>query len=127
MTRCFLIEDDLDDQDIFLMALREIDPTIECQIADGGQQALDKLSTDRSFVPDYIFVDLNMPKMNGLDCLSELKKIEHLQAARIIMFSTSSEPKIVENSRLLGADNFLVKPSAIGHMVTSITKLIVKR
>jgi len=126
MVRCFLIEDDPDDQEIFLMALRAIDPAIQCDVANGGLQALAWLGNDQSFIPDYIFVDHSMPKMTGLECLGELRKLKHLSKARVIMFSTSSEPKIVERCRLLGADDFVVKPPTLGDMVGSINQLIIK-
>ena len=70
----FLIgDDDPDDQELFLEALKEIDEDFVCVTAFDGQEVLDKLENSL-FVPDMIFLDLNMPKMNGHECLKEIKK-----------------------------------------------------
>ena len=59
---CFLIDDDIDDQEIFGLAIKEIDYSIQCTFANDGAEALQKLSTTAlNFLPDYIFLDLNMP------------------------------------------------------------------
>jgi CheY-like chemotaxis protein len=127
MTReCFLIDDDLDDQEIFLMALQQLDGEIQCRVANDGLEGLKKLSEDLSFIPDYIFIDVNMPKMNGVQCLSGIKKLEHLKNVRLIMYSTSSDPRIVNIIKDLGADSFLVKPPGFGLLVENLSKILEK-
>ena len=123
-TACFLIDDDLDDQEIFLMALKEVDENIHGFVASDGVEALTKLRTDRDFKPGYIFLDVNMQKMTGLQCLPEIKKLDHLKDTQVIMFSTSAEERIVKLCKELGASNFLVKPARFGLLIEALHRIL---
>jgi CheY-like chemotaxis protein len=126
-TECFLIDDDIDDQEIFQMALEHVDKNIAFMSANDGVEGLRKLTEDRSFVPDYIFLDLNMPKMNGMQCLPEIKKLGHLRDVKIIMYSTYSDESVIETSKLLGAHDFLVKPDKLGLLVNKLSQILEKK
>lgn len=91
------------------MAVENVFPTIKCICADTGIDALERLRTDRAFVPDKIFVDINMPRMDGVEFLVEIKKIHGLKAVPVYMYSTSAEPTIVKNCIRLGAAGFIKK------------------
>ncbi len=106
-----LADDDEDDQLLFREALADIDPSITCEIAKNGQDALKFLQQNLSHPPTLIFLDLNMPIMNGLKCLSEIKRSPSLQHLPVIIYSTSSHRQYVDESMLLGAKDFFVKPS----------------
>jgi CheY-like chemotaxis protein len=106
---CFLIDDDLDDQEIFNFVLRQIDKTAKCIFANDGIYALEKIKTDESFVPNFIFIDINMPRMNGIECLAEIKKIKRLQKVPVYMYSTFAGKAIVEECKKLGATGFIKK------------------
>ena len=121
---CFLIDDDLDDQELFLMALKRVDKNINCHMAKNGIDALKRLSEVNGFIPDYIFLDINMPKMNGMECLIEMKKLDHLDQSEILMFSTSSDLKIIEMSKALGANHFFVKPPSMDLLVETLAKVL---
>jgi CheY-like chemotaxis protein len=123
---CFLIDDDVDDQEIFEIALKKVDRSIAFITASNGVEGLRKLKEDRSFVPDFIFLDVNMPKMNGIQCLPEIKKLSHLKDVKIIMYSTSTDVGIMSRSKQLGADRFLVKPDKIGALVNELTQILQK-
>jgi len=123
-TACFLIDDDLDDQEIFLMALKEVDENIHGVVSSNGVEALAKLTTDHDFKPDHIFLDVNMQKMNGLQCLPEIKKLDHLKDTQVIMFSTSAEEHIVKRCEELGASHFLVKPASFGLLIESLHRIL---
>ena len=107
----YLVDDDLDDQEIFQMALREIDENIQCTPANNGVEALEKLQYDVSFTPDYIFIDMNMPKMNGMDCLRQMRSLNRLKNTKIIMYSTTSDARLIDASQQIGASDFMIKPS----------------
>jgi CheY-like chemotaxis protein len=119
---CLLIDDDPDDQEIFRMALREVDKSINCVLANDGIDALTILKPP-TFTPDFIFIDINMPRMNGIQCLTEIKKLDHLKGARIIMYSTTAQPKVVELSKELGASDFLVKPVSLDLLTEQLSTI----
>jgi len=124
MKTCYLIEDDIDDQEIFRMSLEEVDKTIKCDVAGNGYDAVQQLNAETHYTPDYIFIDVNMPKMNGLDCLKELKKLSRLHDTQIIMLSTSEEPRIINQCEQLGANDFVVKPSSLDLLTLILSKII---
>ena len=108
---CLLIDDDLDDQEIFKMCIKKISKDINCMSAHDGTEAIELLDLNNDYIPDYIFLDINMPKMNGIACLKELKKIERIKNSKIFIYSTTSEEKTVTESRNLGASDFIIKQS----------------
>ena len=127
--RCFLIDDDLDDQEIFFMALQQFDEAILCDFANDGAKAIEILKADKLNVPDCIFIDMNMPRMDGIDCLEQIKKMDHLRDIPVCMFSTSADPNLVARTKVLGAVNFIVKPadiSVLSEMIGQFFKLNVR-
>jgi len=106
------VDDDLDDQEVFLMTLEKINKNIKCLTANNGVEALSLLTAQNLFVPDYIFLDVNMPKMNGIECLKNIKDLAHLNNCKIYMYSTTSEASVLEKSKKLGATDFIVKPAS---------------
>jgi PleD family two-component response regulator len=122
----FLIDDDIDDQEIFLIALEGISETIKCKYANDGIKALEKLNRDTSFIPDYIFLDMNMPRMNGKECLVEIRKIDRLKQVPTFIYSTSVDPRMVEEVKHLGATDVIIKPTSIKVLSDILKNLIVK-
>ena len=110
--QCLLVDDDLDDQEVFLLTLEKINKNIKCFTANDGVEALSILKKDGAVMPDYIFLDVNMPKMNGIECLRNIKNLEHLNNCKIFMYSTTSDQSILEKSKKLGATDFIVKPAS---------------
>src|SRR4051812_13807769 len=120
----FLIDDDIDDQEIFSLAVERADQSAHCIFANDGIKALEKINNDSTFKPDYIFIDLNMPRMNGSQCLSEIKKIERLRNTPVFIYSTSSDPVSIIENKNLGAEDFIVKPSDINELIKTLTKIL---
>ena len=116
---CLLVDDDPDDQEIFAMAVEAVSSAITCHYADDGIKALEMLK-DASFRPDMIFVDLNMPRMNGKQCLAEIKKIDRLQDIPVYIYSTSSHTHI-RNAQDVTPTAYIVKPSTLPEL-TEILK-----
>lgn len=106
-----IIDDDDDDQEIFKMCLQAVNKNIDCISSYNGREAIDMLTSNPEFSPDYIFLDVNMPKMNGIECLKILHKIPRLKHTKIFMYSTTSEKSVLEESRELGAIDYIVKPN----------------
>ena len=121
---CFMVDDDIDDQEIFTIALDEIDQKVECVFASDGIEAVQKLLDDPLFEPDYIFLDLNMPKMNGKQCLEEIRKISRLSQTPIIIYSTSSEKKSITEVKLIGATAYFTKPSSISELAKKLAEFL---
>jgi CheY-like chemotaxis protein len=119
---CLLVDDDEDDKEIFLLALAEANPSIECLIASDGLEALSMLK-EGSLIPDYIFLDLNMPLMSGKECLAEIRKLPHLVHVPVIIFSTSSSQKDIQDTQALGASSFITKPPLIATLAAKLTEV----
>jgi CheY-like chemotaxis protein len=103
-----LVDDDKDDQIIFIAALNEIENTTLYDVAENGKEALDKLKNSL-FLPDLIFIDINMPVMNGIECLTEIIKNPNLNKIPIVIISSSSPPKDVIHK--CGSPTFIKKTS----------------
>lgn len=123
----FLVDDDRDDQEIFQLALRDIDPTIRCEFAYDGEIALKRLSQKSGKLPDFIFIDINMPRMNGVELLRELKKIERLNSVPIYMLSTAIHPRISEQCLALGANGALQKAGDINEIKSMLSAIVEER
>lgn len=120
----FLIDDDADDQEIFSIALQNISSLIRLVISDNCKDALEKLSKDKMFKPDFIFLDLNMPGMSGSQCLAEIKKQNRFKHVPVIIYTTSSGQHDKDETKKLGADYFLTKPTDINKLITIIKKIL---
>ncbi len=121
--KCFLIDDDADDQEIFGQALENIDKSIQCTFANDGVQALEKLNADDSFIPDVIFIDMNMPRMNGIQCLEAIQKIDRLKDVTLYMYSTAADPKSIAATQNLGAKEFIIKPSNFNELTNKLSQI----
>lgn len=106
------------------MALQDIGTPVECVFANDGVQAIEILSN--GFLPNYIFLDMNMPRMNGTQCLEEIRKMQRLHHIPVYMYSTSADTKSVSETLALGATDFLVKPNNIGALTAQLVQLFNK-
>lgn len=122
MQTCLLVDDDDDDQEIFNLALEDANPTMNCITAKDGIEALSILKAN-SFTPDYIFLDLNMPLMDGKECLREIRKMQHLNHVPVIIFSTSSAQRDMMETKQLGATSFITKPPLISLLATKLNEV----
>ena len=95
--------------DSLVDAIKEIQPELECCVANNGLEAIDHLKKIPP-PPSLIFLDLNMPFMNGFECLVELKKINQYKEIPVIIFTTSNHPVDMERTMAMGAKIFLTKP-----------------
>lgn len=120
----FLVDDDADDTLLFDEIISEVAPTFQFTSAVDGQEALDNLRNGTP-LPDLIFLDLNMPRMGGKECLLQLKTDEQLQHIPVIMFTTSSQSKDIEETMMNGAICFITKPTnfnELKHIISSVAE-----
>jgi CheY-like chemotaxis protein len=122
----FIVDDDIDDQDLFIEAVNEVDNSIECLSASNCEEALDLLKNRKIALPDMIFLDLNMPRLNGKQCLAELKKQAHLRDIPVVIYSTSSEKRDIEETTRLGAAHFLTKPNKFEELCKALSFVVSK-
>ncbi len=115
-----IVDDDKDDSFFFQLAVKELGKDYDCVSAENGLDAIEKLNK-MELLPDYIFLDLNMPLMNGKECLTELKKSSTLCKIPVIMYSTSNFSDDIQSTKALGASYYLPKPANIVHLPENIT------
>ncbi len=118
-----LIDDDEDDREIFVSAVRGISNDVSFTGMSDAASALRKLE-NRDLVPEVIFLDINMPIMNGSQFLKEVKKNEALKNIPVIIFSTSSDASTIQKMKELGADIFITKPGKYKDLVDLLKPLI---
>ncbi len=119
-----LADDDEDDCLFFKEALDEIAVSTNLSMVHDGVQLMDYLKTNISNFPDVLFLDLNMPRKNGLECLDEIKNDEKLKSLPIIIFSTSLDSEIVNNLYIKGASYYIRKPGDFSKLKTVIEKAL---
>ena len=124
--KCLLIDDDVDDQEVFLLVLKNVKSDIQFIVANDGVEGIKLLEKDKEIIPDYIFIDVNMPKMSGLECLQKIIGLPHLKSSKIYMYSTTSERSVLEKSKELGAIDLLVKPASVAALRDLLEKIIGK-
>ena len=117
-----LIEDDVDDQYLFCDAISSIHPNISYRIAKNGVEALDLV--EQPPMPDLIFLDLNMPKMNGFECLKQLKKSELYKHIPVVILSTSNRREDIERCRELGAKSYSAKPTSFAELFNKLQNIL---
>ena len=122
----FVVDDDADDRDIFTMALGCIGNKTKCVTAKNGEEALELLRKNQEFIPDFIFLDINMPCVNGKECLVEMKKMEWLKKVPIYIYSTSLTNIDRTETLNLGADDYFIKPYSVSRLIDIISKIIFK-
>lgn len=123
-----LADDDKDDRLFFKMALDALSiPTLLETVID-GEQLMAFLKENK--LPDVLFLDLNMPRKNGLECLTDIRKNHALDELPVIIFSTSYEQEVVNHLYLNGAKYFILKPaefSQFKNIIDKTTQLILER
>jgi CheY-like chemotaxis protein len=115
-----IVDDDEDDRDLFCDAVNVVDPEITCIRARNGEEALNGLKADHISKPSLIFLDLNMPRVNGVQFLREIKKIPALDRIPVIIYTTSKLKEDREITRKLGAVHFITKPSSLRELCNEI-------
>ena len=119
---CFLIDDDDDERDFLLQALSILDSAFTCLRAKDALEGLTMLSSGE-ILPMFILLDL--PKMSGRECLTQLRKVPHLSETPIYIYTTAHcSPVLVSNMIAAGANNVLTKPVRMHDFVKLIRRLI---
>lgn len=106
-----LADDDEDDRLFFKEAFEEIKIKTNIKTVNDGVELMTHLNQPGNQIPDILFLDLNMPRKTGIDCILEIKQLPHLCDMAIAIYSTSSSEKDIEETFILGANVYIKKPS----------------
>ncbi len=118
-----LVDDDAEDTSIFKEVLQDVNPSIVFTSAADGHQALNILRKRNNNLPNIIFLDLNMPRMDGKECLVALKKDEQLKKIPVIMYTTSCQSKDIEETMQKGAVCFITKPDNLRELKNILSSI----
>jgi CheY-like chemotaxis protein len=111
-----LADDDRDDSILFQDILDELPLSTHLTTVYNGEQLMQLLNETEEQLPDVLFLDLNMPRKNGFECLSEIKHSEKLKLLPVIIFSTSYEPEVVSLLYKNGAQYYIRKPNSYSQL-----------
>ena len=106
-----LADDDEDDRLFFTDAFDELKINTKVSTFNDGVELMNYLNNDDSILPNVLFLDLNMPKKNGVECLLEIKQNEKLNDIAISIYSTSSSEEHIEETFVNGANIYIKKPN----------------
>ena len=118
-----LIDDDPDDQEIFKEAVAVVAPEAHFMVARDGEEGLDLLHS-LTLLPDFIFLDVNMPKMDGKEFLKRVKEDPALNEIPVVVYSTSKHKSELGEYFRLGAANYITKPSEFNLLLTYLKTLL---
>ncbi|MBV9989615.1 MAG: response regulator [Chitinophagaceae bacterium] len=123
-TTLLFIDDDEDDLSFFYQAVKDIDRGIHCFLHKDSQSAMRLLETDTELCPDLIFLDLNMPKLSGKHCLSMIKHMVRHKNTPVIICTTSSSERDMDDTWELGAACYLTKPPTVSDWKYEISEIL---
>lgn len=118
--KVLLVDDDEDDREFLLQVLGDSFPDVACTTAVNGRDALEQLEDYR---PDIIFLDLNMPLMDGRQFLRLIKQRTDLAEIPIVILSTSSDIETITETKSLGARDFITKPDKLSGWVGLVERI----
>ena len=107
----FLVDDDEEDRELFSEALSQVDETVRLTEISNCFKLIDTLDNSETPKPDIIFLDMDMPKFNGLECLKKLKASNRTQDLKIVVLSTFAYPQYIDEAYKNGASCYYVKPT----------------
>jgi len=122
--RILLADDDESDRLLFKEAFAELEIKTTVHTVNNGMQLMDYLTAKDALVPDLIFLDLNMPRKSGLECLKEIRSNEKFKAVPIAIYSTSASEKDIRETFLKGANVYIKKPSDFGTLKQVLAKAV---
>lgn len=106
-----LADDDTDDCNFFKDALKELPQATKLTAVHDGEQLMSYLLANLENLPNVLFLDLNMPRKNGMECLSEIKHNELLNKLPVVIFSTSNSQDRISILFKIGAHVYIHKPN----------------
>jgi|SRR5205823_2853815 CheY-like chemotaxis protein len=119
-----LAEDDEDDRAFFKEAIDEVKIKTKLEIVNDGEQLMQYLNKANGSLPDLVFLDLNMPRKSGIQCLEEIRGNLKLKDISVAIYSTSSAEHDIEQTFLKGANVYIRKPNDFGKLKKAISQVL---
>ena len=121
MLTIVLVDDDVDEYDLFTTALKQLTEDFRLIHITSCD---DLLSTIKANKPELVFLDINMPGMNGIECLKTIRRENKLEQLPIIMYSTSNNKINIQQAYENKANFYVVKPYSIQGIIKALEKII---
>jgi DNA-binding NarL/FixJ family response regulator len=119
--KIWLADDDKDDCELFEDVLKQIMPLASLTIIPNGEVLMNTLTP--ATTPDILFLDINMPCKDGMDCLVEIRAQRHFSRLPIVIFSSTKESKFIHSSYGYGANLFYSKPTSFNQLIAGLSNL----
>jgi CheY-like chemotaxis protein len=121
-------EDDPEDVEVFREAIKAIDSSIACIVvacivAKDGIEALEVLE-NALILPDYIFLDVNMPLLDGRECLMRIRAAKEYSEIPVIIYTTSTRKNDITDFKSLGATEYVIKPNTFAEVMKYLSKIL---
>jgi len=119
-----LADDDEDDRLFFTDAFSELRINTRVNTFNDGVELMNYLNKEGSLMPNVLFLDLNMPKKTGIECLIEIKNNEKMSGIAIVIYSTSASEEDIEKTFVLGANIYIKKPDSFKKLKKILSEVV---
>lgn len=119
-----LADDDEDDRLFFVDAFEELRVNTKVKTLNDGVELINYLTQDGVQLPNVLFLDLNMPRKNGLECLKEIKANPKFDDIAIAIYSTSASEDDIENTFVQGANIYIKKPDDFATLKKILSEVV---
>lgn len=119
-----LADDDEDDRLIFKDAIHEVKVKTKVTMVNDGVQLMEYLQHTEDELPHIVFLDLNMPRKGGIECLKEIRNDARLKDLSIAIYSTSASEEDIEDTFIKGANIYIKKPNDFTTLVKVLGEVI---
>lgn len=119
----WIVDDDPDDQYLFELAFRHLSPPVKVKLLNDGEEVLPALKQSIS-LPRLIILDLNMPRLNGLEALQQIRQQPVYLSIPVVVLTTSIRKEDKEKALQLGANGFLTKPTSLDAIFSLFRQLV---
>jgi len=119
-----LADDDADDRMLFEDAIDEIVVETNLSLFHDGKELMEHLLLPGTPLPEIVFLDLNMPIKNGMECLKEIRQAERLKNLCVAIYSTSSSEQDIEETFVNGANIYINKPNSFKELKKAIERVL---
>jgi DNA-binding NarL/FixJ family response regulator len=120
LSQFVLADDDADDRSLFQEALNEVAPHSQLTTANNGADLIQLLSNSKA---DMVFLDLNMPLKNGIDCIKWIRELKQFRHLLVVAYSSAFDKAEINKAYAYGVHLYFIKPTKIGHLIEDLEKL----